>query len=168
MPQTLLALAAVLTFSVFALSQHEAKADGDAFAVSSEVELLAGQLARDRLATVLAYRFDEHDVPGGRVRISPEGLTTALGPEGPGDLNDVDDFHGLARPVPGEWMGGALAFTDSVSVRYVGHSGDRLVTSPAPTLMKEVTVTVRAGRAETAGGAAVAATLSQIVSPTSD
>ena len=173
MPQTLLALAAVLIFSVFALSQHEAKADGEADAIRSEVEIAAAQLARERLADVLARRFDEADQAGGRVRVRPDGLS-AIGADADdgateADFDDVDDFHGRpARAQTMDWMGGTLAFTDSVSVRYVAYSGTALVASAAPTLMKEVTVTVWASPASAVGGSPVSATLSQIVTPTSD
>lgn len=170
MPQTLLALAAVLIFSVFALSQHTAKADAEAFAITSEVELAAGALARDRLATVLARRFDE-EAPEGGVRIDPAGLSTALaaepGEEVEGDFDDVDDFHGrAARTVVERWMGGTLSFTDSVSVQYV--DAKTLTASRVPTLAKEVTVTVRAVPQGLIGTPPIAATLSQVVTPISN
>ena len=169
MPQTLLALAAVLLFSVFALSQHGAKADGEAFAVTSEVELAAGQLARDRLATVLARRFDEASPESG-VRIGTRGLSATLGPDGEaaeGDYDDVDDFHGRpARRSDRRWMDGTLAFTDSVAVRYV--DALTLAESARPTLAKEVTVYVRAVAQGWTGAPPIVAELSQIVTPVSN
>lgn len=168
MPQTLLALAAILTFSVFALSQHRAKAGVEESVVTSEVEIVAGQLARDRLATVLALPFDDGDAAG-TLRLTTSGLAP-LGPDADDTApDDVDDFNGLpARPVPTDWMGATLDFTDSVAVRYVD---DRTLAPcgpglgcAGPTLTKEVTVVVRA--APRKGAPAVAAELNQIVTPT--
>lgn len=168
MPQTLLALAAVLTFSLFALSQHGAKAEAEEFAVTAEVELAAGQLGRDRLATVLARRFDEVATDRG-VRVDPAGLSTALGRDGEAaeaDFDDVDDFSGVVRTTARDWMGGTLAFTDSVSVRYVDKTF--LTPSAAPTLAKEVTVVVRAVPQGFVGTPPIVAELTQIVTPLSN
>lgn len=169
MQQTLLALVAILVFSYFALSQHTAKASTERVALTAEVEMAGARVARQRLANVLARRFDEADADEGRVRTSPTGLST-LGPDTgettEADYDDVDDVHGQpARTVTTEWMGSTLAFTDSVSVQYL--DDDTLQPVVGPTLTKEVTVTVRAVSQGFIGRPPVAATLRQIVTPSS-
>ena len=170
MPQTLLALAAVLMFSMFALSQHRAKADGEEFAITAEVEMAGGQLARDRLATVLSKSFDEVDIGTDRVRTDPAGLSVLrrdAGEATEADYDDVDDFAGdPARAVTSEWMGATLRFTDSVAVRYV--DTETLEASAAPTLAKEVTVIVRAVPTGFVGTPPVVTTLRQIATPSSN
>ena len=172
MPQTLLALLAILIFSFFALSQHEATADVEQLAVTAEVEFAAQRLARQRLAEVLARAFDEADVGLDRARISPDGLS-ALGPDDgvlmettEADYDDVDDFHGAgAQPVTADWMDETIDYWHTTTVRYV----DLATGAPSltPTLAKEITVEVRAAPAGVVGTPQIAATLSQIVTPTS-
>lgn len=172
MPQTLLALAAILLFSFFALSQHTATADAGRFAITGEVEMAAARLARQRLATVTARAFDEADVGTNRVRTEPTGLSP-LGPDdgvltetSEADFDDVDDAHGApARLVVAPWMDEAIAFTDSVSVRYVTVGASGITGAAGPTLMKEVTVTVRAAPTGFVGQPQTAAVLSQVVTP---
>lgn len=174
MPQTLLALCAVLIFSVFALSQHGAKASTERFAITAEVEMAAGRLARQRLATVLTKDFDEADLGVQRARTGPAGLSP-IGPDnadGSEDVeagfDDVDDFDGVSVPMTSDWMGESIAFTGEVSVRYVDLGASGIVASPVPTLTKEVTVVVRAAPVGFVGAPEIAATLSQIVTPGSN
>lgn len=103
------------------------------------------------------------------IRLDAAGLS-ALGPDATelteADFDDVDDFHGApARPVEVVWMGEPLAFTDSVSVRYVDPV--TLAPSVTPTLAKEVTVWLRALPAGWIGTPPVVAELRQIVSSAS-
>ncbi|MGB3542907.1 hypothetical protein [Rubrivirga sp.] len=172
MQQTLLALVAILIFSLFALSQHEVRADAEITALSAEVEMAGARLARERLADVLSRRFDEVD-ESGRARTTPLGLSAVLGPDtgetNEWDFDDVDDFHGHpARIVTADWMEGQVAFTDSVSVRYFSYGpGGDFVEVAGPSLMKQVTVFVRAEPDGFIGTPPIAATLRQIVTPTS-
>ena len=169
MPQTLLSLGAILAFSYFALSQHEATADVEKQAISAEYTHAAAELAQRRLATVVAHGFDEVDLVREGIRLDAAGLS-ALGPDeaelAEADFDDVDDFHGTpARRVEVVWMGEPLAFTDSVSVRYVDPV--TLAPSVTPTLAKEVTVWLRALPAGWIGTPPVVAELRQIVSSAS-
>ena len=171
MQQTLLALVAILTFSVFALQQHEVAADVERFAITAEVEFAAQRLARQRLATLLTYPFDEADVGVTRVRTSPAGLS-ALGPDdgetADPHYDDVDDFHGApAQTVSEPWMDGTIDFAQAATVRYVTLGASGVTGSAAPTLAKEVTVEVRAAPAGFIGTPPVAARLSQVVTPSS-
>jgi len=172
MPQTLLALVAILIFSFFALSQHGATADVEQFAVTAEVELAAQRLARQRLAEVLARAFDEADVGLDRARVTPNGLS-ALGPDDgvltettEADYDDVDDFHGAgALPVVAAWMDESIDYWQTTTVRYIDLATG--APSATPTHAKEVTVEVRAAPVGFVGAPQIAATLSQIVTPTS-
>jgi len=172
MQQTLLALVAILVFSFFALAQHGAKADAEQFAITAEVEFAAQRLARQRLATVLALDFDEADVGVARARTSPTGLS-ALGPDDgilsevdESQYDDVDDFQGVRRALTTKWMDESIAFFDSVSVHYVDPA--TLTPVPGPSMAKEVTVIVRAAPTGFVGTPEIAATLNQIVTPTSN
>ena len=168
MPQTLLAVVAIVIFALFALSQHEATADAERTVITAEVEAAAGRLARQRLADVLARAFDEADLDAVSVRTSPLGLST-LGAD-PGEatealFDDLDDFHARpARTVTAPWMDETLDFTDSVAVRYLDPA--TLAPVAGPTLMKEVEVTVRAVPAGFVGTPRIAAVLRQIATPT--
>lgn len=175
MQQTLLALVAILIFSFFALSQHEVRADAEVTALSAEVEMAGARLARERLADVLSRRFDEQDESHTRARTTPLGLTAAadLGPDADetleADFDDVDDFHGRpARVLETEWMGQRVTFTDSVTVRYIEYGASGAFEEvDARTLMKQVTVYVRAQPDGFVGTPPIAATLRQIATPTS-
>ena len=174
MQQTLLALVAILIFSLFALSQHEATADTERFAITAEIEFAAQRAARQRLATVLSFPFDEADVGQSRARTSTAGLSS-LGPDdGVADetseaqYDDVDDFHGApAQALSEPWMDESLAFWQTTTVRYVTVGAAGVTESALPTLAKEVTVEVRAAPSGFVGTPQIAARLSQIVTPAS-
>ena len=171
MPQTLLALCAVLIFSVFALSQHSAKASTERFAITAEVEMAAGRLARQRLATVLTKEFDEVDIGTSRARTGAAGLSPIGADDGENaeaNFDDVDDFDGVSAPMTSNWMGESIEFTGEVAVRYVRMTASGIQGSSTPTTSKEVTVTVRAAPAGFVGTPEIAATLSQIVTPGSN
>jgi hypothetical protein len=112
-----------------------------------------------------------------RATVSPcdlhagSGFCCRLGPDGEAnewDFDDVDDFNGLARVVQADWMSQQVTFTDSVTVRYLSYgAGGEFVEVPGPTLMKQVTVFVRARPEGFIGTPPIAATLRQIATPTS-
>jgi len=168
MPQTLLALGAILAFAYFAFSQHQATADVEKSVVSAEYEHAAAEVGQSRLAAVTAYPFDEVDLHREGVRISPSGLSTVGRDDGEtaeAHFDDVDDFHAApARPVDVLWVGQPLAFRDSVSVRYVDPA--TLAPVAGPSLAKEVTVFVRAVPVGWIGTPPIVAELRQIVTPT--
>lgn len=172
MQQTLLALCAVLVFSLYALNRHRADAHHERDAVGGEVELAAAERARALLARASALPYDEADVPDGadaaRVRTDTAGLARTLGPEhgetNPGAYDDVDDWHGHAGTERATWgSSNAVAFRSAVRVRYV-RPLDPADTSAVPTLAKEVIVTLRE-QAPTAGRPPAIAELRQVVTP---
>lgn len=154
MQQTILALAAVLAFSYYALSRHHDDADLERHAISSEIERAMTDAARNRLALVEAEAFDEDDLTVESIRTTPP--TSGLGPDA-GETtvaayDDIDDFSGLSemRAVTIDRSLAAansslpagtrnVTFAITVAVRYVDAANPG-VASAAPTMAKEVHV----------------------------
>ncbi len=167
MPQTLLAIAAILAFSLFAINQHKANADLEQTAIASEIELAATDVARDRLVTITSLVYDEADIGRTELRRDETGLS-AVGPDaGESSMNlfdDLDDFHGFIDTLSVDWHGTPLSFAVTASIRYV-EPNQPDVTSGTPTLAKEVAVSVAEIRADNAERAGVFATLIHVVTP---
>ena len=172
MQQTILALAAILTFSVYALTRHSADAEIERFAITAEVEMAATDIATARLSTVLARGFDEADRARESTRTRPDGLSP-IGVADPDEavedqFDDVDDYHGVARSSVRPWFGEDLVFTDSVSVRYVDPANPSATVPPGSLeLGKEITVTVFAAPAGYVGSPPIGARVRQVVTPAS-
>jgi hypothetical protein len=169
MPQTLLALAALLAFSFYNLSQHSATSGVERNLVGGELEAVASGLARSLLLDVTRRAFDEADAGRDALRTATAGLTPPadLGPDDAEataeDFDDIDDFDGFAETRAATWDGGAVAFAVAVEVRYVAPAAPSSGAGSA-TLAKEVTVTV----AEAAPGAArppAVCTLRHVLTP---
>ena len=174
MPQTLLALAAILALSTFALGQQRHTSSLDRGAQQREVDLAATDLARSWVGGIMELAFDEADVGQNGVRFTTDSLSTTMGPE-PGeftinDYDDVDDFHLLTNDPPYAdsvaWDGSALPFTVTVTVDYVDLT-DPDTPVGTPTLAKRVAVTVRERADAPLGRPLALATLRGIVSPAS-
>lgn len=172
MHQTILALAALLTFSIYMLTRHGVEAEVERSAVTAEIEMAATDVATARLAVVLSHAFDEAD----RGREGSRSTTDGLSPIGVPDpdepaewaFDDVDDFHGVARSTTRPWYTGELVFTDSVSVRYVNPAAPTATVTPGVlALAKEVTVTVFAAPTGAPGSPPIGAQLRQVVTPAS-
>ncbi|NNF59531.1 MAG: hypothetical protein HKN04_14945 [Rhodothermaceae bacterium] len=147
MQQTILALAAILAFSMFALNQHRATADVEHTANVSELELAATDVARQRLLEIAGFAFDDADVGRSGLRTDETGLTPAanfgLGGDAGEDASslpdDLDDFHGITDSVAVNWHGTDVQVLVASSVRYVQMDApDRAAASA--TLAKEITV----------------------------
>jgi hypothetical protein len=171
MQQTILALAAVLTFSLYALSRHQTDAGHERLAITAEVETAAVGIARERMHEVTLREYDEADIGREGARRTTAGLTatssfgTDSGETTEATFDDLDDFHQVARPRTVQRNGRDLVFRDSVSVRYV--VPETAAASTNATLAKEITVTVTAAPAGFIGTAEVAARLRRIVTPAS-
>lgn len=149
MPQTLLALAAALSFAYFALGRHQADHDVETKAIALEADLAAANVAQERMAEILlSYAWDEEDTNRNGVRVAPPAST--LGPDHNGNGNetspalydDIDDFHGTARTRQAQAASGTLTFRDSVAVRYVHPTDPDGPAATSPTLAKRVEVFV--------------------------
>lgn len=170
MQQTILALAAILIFSLYSLSRHETDAGVERMAITAEIETAAAGVARARLHEIQRRAYDEADVGRDGMRSSTHGLTPSsmLGNENGEDaessFDDLDDFDGFWRDVTTTHNGATLRFRDSVSVRYLDPSNP--ASSPSTSLAKEVTVFVRALTGD-AGAPPVTARLRRVVTPAS-
>ncbi|MEM6326756.1 MAG: hypothetical protein AAF791_06505 [Bacteroidota bacterium] len=172
MQQTILALAAILIFSLFALSRHESDAGRERIAITTEVETAAAGIARERVHTILSRSFDEADIGREGARTRTAGLTPTssfggdMGETGEATWDDVDDFHGDTRTETVQWNGRPLEFESTVSVSYFNPATSTRTTGQA--LAKEITVTVTAAPAGYIGTPPVAATLRRVITPTSN
>ncbi len=147
MQQTILALAAILAFSYYALSRHRDDADTERRAVSSEIERALTNAARNLLAEIEAKAFDEQDVGTQSLRTVPS--TSVLGRDtGENtrfDFDDIDDYASLNALLGGPEMRavpvgtGTAEMAITVSVRYV-QPANPSVASATPTMAKEVLV----------------------------
>lgn len=145
MPQTLLAVAAILAFSFFALTQHKTNAEIEQNAIASEIELAATDLARDQLVAITSHIYDEADIGRNDLRRDATGLSTTLGPDA-GEtsidlFDDLDDFHGFLDTLTVDWHGADLQFAVTADIRYV-NANQPDTASTTPTLAKEVVVTI--------------------------
>lgn len=174
MQQTLLAICALLVFSLYALNRHRADAETEREAMGGEVDLLVTEQARALMARVTALAYDEADIGATIPRTETDGLTSPLGPEtgetGVTAYDDADDWNGYTAPLTGQWDTGttpssttAIGLTASVVVRYVQPTNPTNA-STSPTLAKEVVVTIVETNAPQ-GRRAARAALQQVITP---
>lgn len=143
MQQTLLALAAILVFSLYALGRHRTDNDVDRRAIGVEVELAATDAAQARMAVLEALAFDEEDVERTGVRRTPP--TSGLGPDA-GETttlayDDIDDWHGHVDTVSVAVGVDALRFIVTTEVSFVDTAAPD-TPSATPTLAKKARVFV--------------------------
>lgn len=170
MQQTILALAALLAFSIYMLTRHNVEAEFERVAITAEMELAATDIATQRLSEVLTNAFDEADIGREGTRSSTAGLSTigTADPDEPDEwaFDDVDDYHTFTRSVTRPWQGEDLVFTDSVSVRYVDPANpDSTLTAGTLSIAKEVTITVFAAPVGFIGTPPIGARLRQVATP---
>ena len=168
MQQTILALAAILAFSVFALNQHSTRAGVERTAIGSEIELAATDLARTRLANLTRFAFDEADTARDELRTDTDGLSTTLGPD-TGEIDvalfdDIDDYHAYSEVVTTTWDGRPLQFVVTIAARYVNPDNASEGVS-ATTLAKELTVTVEEVTTGATDRPPIQCLLSQVITP---
>lgn len=149
MQQTLLALAAAVAFSLYALTRHEDDASLERRSVSDHIEQAAEDLARARLSELSRLAFDEDDIGAPRIRTTPpvRPLGADPGEDSPALFDDVDDAASRDAVVGTPEIravqvgSGTVPVRVVIGVRYVNPT-DPSVASPTPTLAKEVTVEV--------------------------
>ncbi|MCH7639490.1 MAG: hypothetical protein IH855_08520 [Bacteroidetes bacterium] len=167
MPQTLLAVCAILVFSFFALNQHKANERLEQAAIGSEIELAATDVARDQLTLITSFAYDEADVGSSTLRSDVSGLS-AIGPDGGESdrslYDDIDDFHNYIDTLSVDWYGQDIEVMATAEIRYVDPDNPD-ETSASPTLAKEVAVTVAELESNPAGRAQVMVRLIQVLTP---
>jgi MSHA pilin protein MshD len=102
--ESLLAMGAVVMFTVASLQLAALRLDGRARMWEAEFRTTAQALAQSYLEEAQSLAFDEAVVASGSAASLPEGLTApaSLGPEGSQgrlDFDDIDDFHGYTEQV---------------------------------------------------------------------
>ena len=166
MSQTILALAAIFVFSIFALNQHRTEAHTEQGAIGSEIEIAATNLAQQQLVDIGSLAFDETIALTVEASMKPE-VSSTLGLDTGETIDihdDIDDLHGQQFSASTMRDGIALDFLVAVNVRYV-NPADPSQTSGSPTNLKEVTVTVTENMGTVSGRPSVQASLSQLFTP---
>jgi len=167
MPQVLLAVVAILAFSLFALNQHQAQKHIEQLAIVSEIELAATDTARDQLMMLARFAFDEADVGSSDLRTDVTGLSP-IGPDaGETDeslYDDIDDFHNFVDTLSVDWHGQPMEMVVTAEIRYV-NANDPDQTSSVPTMAKELAVTVGESDSDPEGRPRVMVRLLQVLTP---
>ncbi len=121
MQQTILALAAILSFAYLALGRQRHDNDVERRAIGIEAELAATDVAQAQMSAMERLAFDEDDTGRSGVRTVPSSA-----PLGPDDdetdtaaYDDVDDWHGHSTIVDVPVGESTLRFRRRVRVRYV-------------------------------------------------
>ena len=164
MPQTLLALCAIMAFAYFALGSQRHDSDVDRRAIANEIELAATDVAWARITALERLAFDEEAAETGRVRITPS--TAPLGPEEGSTMlyDDVDDWNGVVETQSVAVGSGTLDFEVEIEVGYVQ---DLAPAQPSalPTLTKDLRVTVVEQQTGPSDRVPATVTLRRIVTP---
>lgn len=187
MPQTLLALCAILVFTFFAFGRVQDDASLERRTISAEIERALTDAARNRMAEIERKAFDEQDAgPTSGIRMAPS--TSVIGRDA-GEttvslFDDIDDFNDLdvvlggperrAAPVDvaliapalaaGSVTAGMVQYDLTVSVRYVDPLSPGVV-STVPTMAKEVVVTAREVTTGATGRPAAIARIRRLFTP---
>lgn len=171
MNQTILALAATLIFSIFALGQVRGEAHDERGMNAMQMEIAAKRLAVERLSTVSSLAFDEEDTrPGAGTRIRFEPPSSPIGRDGGertySHFDDIDDVHGWTQRSLTVLNKRDIVFRDSFFVRYVDpFAPDDILATTERTLAKEVCVKVEEV-GDTPGRPAVQVTFCRLITPT--
>lgn len=141
MPQTLLALMAMMMMTLFAFNQQRNILMMREDVYMRDVDLRATGVAVDQLEAFSAFAFDAATVGD---TITTAGALTGLADLGEdGTTDDLDDFDGTTATATRETPFDTLAFSVTTSVAYV-EEDDPDVAAASPTKYKKATVQVYA------------------------
>ena len=145
MSQTIGAFMAILTVMTFTANYQRSEMLTQQRLVGGELEVMANAVASDAMNYIATKSFDSAVAAGVVNRLDPNTsyLTTSSGFGGAlyADAADIDDFDGITDHDVFYEMDNGLGFNFTVKVE-VDYVDDNGVTSTAPTLTKEVNVTV--------------------------
>lgn len=144
MPQTMLALAAMMIAALFAMNQQRGIMDTRMSMIRNEVASAATAVAVDRLEEVRSMAFDEA-TKGGDDAASPAALTSkATFTDDAPPVDDLDDFDGSYVKDHRVWAGDTLWFGVETVVHYADETQtDTPVSDPTQrTKFKQATVKV--------------------------
>ena len=175
MQQTLLALAAILSFSYYALSRHSTDTEVERDAIATEIETAVTDAARARLLRTTGLAFDEKDV--GRTGIRTVAVSTVLGPDagepggtpaGTAAFDDVDDVNGWTETLSVPVGAGAVQVRVSGLAEFVPVNAPDADAVGYATLAKRITITaVEVPDGPLRNRTPATAALKRVVTPTS-
>ena len=144
MQQTLLALAALLAFSLYALARHQDADEVERNAISTEMSHAASELSRNILMGIEGLAYDEQSI--GRTGMTRATPLAALGAEmdetNRSMFDDIDDYNGATWQAAVPRGADSLRFDVAVTVGFVQDANADLP-STSPTFSKEVRVHVQ-------------------------
>lgn len=144
MPQTLLALVAMMTAALFALNQQRGIMQTRMSMVRNEVASAGTGVAVDRLEEIRTMAYDEATKGGDDVSSASELTSKATFTDDAPPIDDVDDFDGSYVRRYRIWSADTLWFGVRTSIEYAEEtSPDTPVADPSTrTKFKKATVTV--------------------------
>lgn len=141
MPQTMLALLAMMVVMLLTVNQNERIVHLRQYVIRNEIAMQANAVAVDRLEEIGAMAFDEATIDDKTIHSKNE-LTAYPFDVKEGDPNDIDDFQGAIVPKARVVNGRQLWFRVASTVSYAKEN-DPDVEVTGPTRLKKVTVTVQ-------------------------
>ncbi|NND71640.1 MAG: hypothetical protein HKN43_08675 [Rhodothermales bacterium] len=148
MPQTLIALGALVLVMLFSMSQQRSSIQHSQNMVSAELEVMANASAKEMMQLIGSKPFDARIADGTiAVQASDDATDLLTAPAQFGynnsfdDCEDIDDFNRMAPDTLYFDVNGDVGFEFivDVEVNYVNSEGE---VSSTPTWIKEVTLTV--------------------------
>ncbi|MEX0822342.1 MAG: hypothetical protein WD021_09375 [Rhodothermales bacterium] len=144
MPQTLLALAAMMMATLFALNQQRGVMQTQMSMIRNEIETAGTGVAVDRLEEVRAMAFDEATKGGDKIFASSELTSKPTFTDDAPPIDDIDDFDASYVERFRVWQSDTLWYGVETSVGYADEAApDMLIADPNQrTKFKKATVTV--------------------------
>jgi hypothetical protein len=141
MPQTMMALLAMMLATLFAYNQQQRAAQTKFNMIRDEVVTQATIVAQDRLEEIGAMAFDEATVGANKVATAAELTGLAFFTED-AQGNDIDDFHQVVVDTVRSSNLGKLRFRVASTVTYADpNNPDVAVTGPSKAKKATVRVT---------------------------
>lgn len=144
MPQTLLALLALMLAVTFSINQREVTTAAQLRMIESEIGVMATGVANQVFDHIGTHSFDAAGVVDSPAQFRPAASFGAA--RGWETAATIDDFHGQSTEVSIEAAHGPIDFSVSAHVEYVERSGSQFVASTSPQYLKQVRVEVEGPR----------------------
>jgi len=142
MPQTLLALFALVCATYYTSTRQRVIVDDQVRLIYNEVELIGASVAVDRLEEISSKEFDQATIGSPTLTAASQLTATASFGKEAGDNNDIDDFQNGVDTLLRKAGTATLRFRVQTTVAYGAETSPETV-STASTKVKTVTATVR-------------------------
>lgn len=144
MPQTLLAIGAVMMATFFSFQQQRSLLETRMQMIRNEVETAATAVAVDRLAEIGAMAYDDATKGDDRIFSSTSLTARNTFTDDAPPIDDIDDFHGASVSRFRVTTGDTLWYGVESSISYANENApDAAIVDPAiRTKFKKATVTV--------------------------